>query len=277
MVPQIGREHLEHFGDIDGVIAEESALGEGLPTDGVLFLNGDCDAARPLASRTQARVVRTGFDAGNNWRARILDNGWNSTRFEVTAPEPEWCGVFEIAVPGRHMVSNALLALAAAAELRVEPESARKALSQFSGAKQRLQWSEQRGIRWLDDTYNANTDSTLASLQTLYELPCTGRRVAVLGDMAELGDHTAEAHREVGAAAYRLGIDLLVCIGRSAAHTANGASGMPQVLVFPDVERATLALRPLLQPGDCVLAKASRSSRLERLFEALKVESIENH
>ena len=277
VVPQIGREHLEHFGDIDGVIAEESALGEGLPADGVLFLNGDCNAARPLASRTSARVVRTGFDAGNDWQARILGNDWNSTRFEVTAPEPEWCGVFEIAVPGRHMVSNALLALAAAAELRVEPEAARKALSQFSGAKQRLQWSEQRGIRWLDDTYNANTDSTLASLQTLSELPCTGRRVAVLGDMAELGDHTAEAHREVGAAAYRLGIDLLVCIGRSAAHTANGASGMPQVLVFPDVGRAILALRPLLQPGDCVLAKASRSSRLERLFEALKVESIEIH
>ena len=277
VVPQIGREHLEHFGDIDGVIAEESALGEGLPADGVLFLNGDCNAARTLASRTSARVVRTGFDAGNDWQARILGNDWNSTRFEVTAPEPGWCGVFEIAVPGRHMVSNAILALAAAAELRVQPEAARKALSQFSGAKQRLQWSEQRGIRWLDDTYNANTDSTLASLQTLSELPCTGRRVAVLGDMAELGDHTAEAHREVGAAAYRLGIDLLVCIGRSAAHTANGASGMPQVLVFPDVERATLALRPLLQPGDCVLAKASRSSRLERLFEALKVESIENH
>ena len=277
VVPQIGREHLEHFGDIDGVIAEESALGEGLPADGVLFLNGDCEAARPLASRTLARVVRTGFDAGNDWQARILDNGWTSTRFEVTAPEPEWCGVFEIAVPGRHMVSNAILALAAAAELRVQPEAARKALSQFSGAKQRLQWSEQRGIRWLDDTYNANADSTLAALQTLSELPCTGRRVAVLGDMAELGEHTAEAHREVGAAAHRLGIDLLVCIGHSAGHTADGASGLRQVLTFSDVEQAVLALRPLIQPGDCVLAKASRSSRLERLFEALKGDSIENH
>jgi len=277
VVPQIGREHLEHFGDLEGVIAEESALGEGLPHDGVLFLNGDCAAARPLASRTSARVVRTGFDAGNNWRARILENGWNSTRFEITAPASEWCGVFEIAVPGRHMVSNAILALAAAAELGVQPDAARKALSGFSGAKQRLQWSEQRGIRWLDDTYNANADSTLASLQTLSELPCTGRRVAVLGDMAELGEHTAEAHREVGAAAHRLGIDLLVCIGRSAGHTANGATGMRQVLSFPDVERAALALRPLIQPGDCVLAKASRSSRLERLFEALQHERIENH
>jgi tRNA 5-methylaminomethyl-2-thiouridine biosynthesis bifunctional protein len=70
---------------------------------------------------------------------------------------------------------------------------------------------------------------------------------------------------------------LRVTVLDTAAEPANGASGMPQVLVFPDVERAILALRPLLQPGDCVLAKASRSSRLERLFEALKVESIENH
>ena len=276
VVPQIGREHLEHFGDLEGVLAEESASGEGLPHDGVLFLNGDCEAARPLASRTLARVVRTGFDAGNDWRARILQNGWNSTRFEVTAPKPDWCGVFEIAVPGRHMVSNAVLALAAAAELRVQPDAARKALSRFSGSKQRLQWSEQRGIRWLDDTYNANADSTLASLQTLSELPCTGRRVAVLGDMAELGEHTAEAHREVGAAAHRLGIDLLVCIGHSANHTADGATGMREVLAFPDVERAVPALRPIIQPGDCVLAKASRSSRLERLFAALQNESIEN-
>jgi UDP-N-acetylmuramoyl-tripeptide--D-alanyl-D-alanine ligase len=95
--------------------------------------------------------------------------------------------------------------------------------------------------------------------------------------MAELGAHTAEAHREVGAAAHRLGIDLLVCIGHSANHTADGAAGMRQVLAFPDVERAVPALRPIIQPGDCVLAKASRSSRLERLFAALQNESIENH
>ena len=276
LVPQIGREHLEHFGDLDGVIDEECALGDNLPADGILFLNGDCEAAQPLATRTRARVVLTGFGPQNSWRARILENGWNFTRFEIIAPQSEWCGVFEIAVPGRHMVSNATLALAAAAELHIRPEAARQALARFSGAKQRLQWSEQRGIRWLDDTYNANADSTLASLQTLSELPCTGRRVAVLGDMAELGEHTAEAHREVGAAAHRLGIDLLVCIGRSARHTADGAFGMHQVLAFPDVEQAVPALRPLIRSGDCILAKASRSSRLERLFEALKTETVES-
>lgn len=276
LIPQIGREHLEHFQNLEGVLQEEGALGEGLPEDGILFLNGDCEAARPLATRTRARVIRVGFGPGNDWQSRIVESGWNSTRFVVTAPRAEWSGTFEIAVPGRHMVSNATLALAAAAELGIRPEAAREALARFSGAKQRLQWSEQRGIRWLDDTYNANADSTLASLQTLSELPCTGRRVAVLGDMAELGDHTSEAHREVGAAAHRLGIDLLVCIGRSAEHTARGAAGLGQILAFPDVEQAVPALRPILRPGDCVLAKASRSSRLERLFEALKTETTDS-
>lgn len=275
LVPQIGREHLEHFGDLDGVLEEESALGEGLPADGVLFLNGDCEAARPLAHRTHARVIRAGFGPDNDWRARIVESDWHSTRFAVDAPRAEWSGIFGIAVPGRHMVSNAVLALAAAAELGIRPESAREALARFSGAKQRLQWSEQHGIRWLDDTYNANADSTLASLQTLADLPCAGRRVAVLGDMAELGEHTPEAHREVGAAAQRLGIDLLVCIGRSAEHTARGAAGLGRILAFPDVEQAVPALRPILRPGDCVLAKASRSSRLERLFEALRTETAD--
>jgi len=272
LIPQIGREHLEHFRNLDGVLEEESALGEGLPAEGVLFLNGDCEAARPLAHRTRARVIRTGFGTDNDWQARIVESDWHSTRFVIESPRAEWSGAFEIAVPGRHMVSNAILALAAAAELGIRPDAAREALARFSGAKQRLQWSEQRGIRWLDDTYNANADSTLASLQTLADLPCSGRRVAVLGDMAELGEHTPEAHQEVGAAAQRLGIDLLVCIGRSAEHTARGASGLGRILAFPDIEHAVPALRPILRAGDCVLAKASRSSRLERLFEALKTE-----
>ena len=272
VVPQIGREHLEHFGDIEGVLEEESALARTLPTEGVLFLNGDCTAACRLADLTRARVVRTGSGPGNGWRARALGTDWDGTRFELEAPDPRWNGTYTVGVPGRHMVSNAVLAIAVAAELGVDPGAARGALAGFRGARQRLQGSERRGIRWLDDTYNANADSTLASLRTLADLPCRGRRIAVLGDMAELGEHTAEAHREVGAEASRLGIDLLVCVGRSAADTASGAGDPDRVLRFPDVESAASALRPLLRPGDCVLAKASRSSRLERLLEWLASE-----
>ena len=112
------------------------------------------------------------------------------------------------------------------------------------------------------------------------ELPQRGRVErqhlgVVTPDDEERGgtDRPQPSAREVGAAARRLGIDLLVCVGRSATHTALGARGMPGLLQFPDVESAIPALRPVLRPGDCVLAKASRSSRLERIFEALKTES----
>lgn len=270
LIPSIGREHLEHFGDLDGVVTEESALGEGLPAEGVLVLNGDQDTSPVLASRTRARVVRAGFGPQNEWRARLTATRWESTAFHLTAPNPRWCGEFELGMPGRHMVANAVVALAAAAEMDANPEAARSALARFSGAKQRLQWTDLGGVRLLDDTYNANADSMLAALETLSDLPCAGRRVAVLGDMAELGSHAESAHREVGAAAVRLGIDVVVAIGRFASLTSAGADGAQQTLAFPDVEAALPAVRTLIKPGDTILAKASRSSRLERVIEALR-------
>ncbi len=270
LVPSIGREHLEHFGDLAGVVEEESALGRGLSQQGVLVLGGDMPSADVLAAATRARVVRAGFVAGNDWRVRLTATRWESTSFQLTAPHPEWCLEFELGVPGRHMVANAAVALAAAAAMGAEPEPARRALAAFRGAKQRLQWTEQAGVRLLDDTYNANADSMLAALQTLSDLPCAGRRVAILGDMAELGSHAGEAHREVGAAAGRLGLDVLVAIGRHSELTREAAAGTKTRLSFPDVESALPAVRDLLRNGDTVLAKASRSSRLERVIEALR-------
>jgi UDP-N-acetylmuramoyl-tripeptide--D-alanyl-D-alanine ligase len=270
LVPSIGREHLEHFVDLEGVLAEESALGEALPADGLLVVNGDQDSSAVLASRTRARVVRAGFGPRNEWRARLAATRWESTVFLLAAPNPRWCGEFELGMPGRHMVANAVVALAAAAEMDVDPEDARMALARFSGTKQRLQWTDMGGVRLLDDTYNANADSMLAALQTLSDLPCAGRRVAVLGDMAELGSHAESAHREVGAAAARLGIDVVVAIGHFATLTSAGANGARQILAFPDVEAALPSVRALVRPGDTILAKASRSSRLERVVEALR-------
>lgn len=270
LVPSIGREHLEYFGDLDGVVEEESALGRGLRPGGTLVLNGDMPAAAVLGSRTAAAVIRAGFGEECGWRVRITATRWESTVFHLSCPDAEWAGSYELGVPGRHMVANAAVALAAARVLGADPTAARSALATFRGAKQRLQWTEQGGVRLLDDTYNANADSMLAALQTLSDLPCAGRRVAILGDMAELGSHAGEAHREVGAAAGRLGLDVLVVIGRHAGLTAEAADGTRTRIAFPDVESALPAVRELVRRGDTVLAKASRSSRLERIMEGLR-------
>ena len=271
VITSIGREHLEFFGDLDGVVREEAAVAEVLPTandGGVLFLDGDSPFASILASCTRARVVRVGFGGTNDWSAEIVSMDWTSTSFRVRCPRPEWSGLFSMNLPGRHSVPNALYALAVSCELGVEPTAARDGLAAFRPASRRLACREVAGVRILDDSYNANADSMLAALRTFAELPCLGRRWAVLGDMAELGEATEEAHREVGLAAARLGIGPVVAIGRRSGITV-AASGRDGDLAFGDAEPAARLLLGELRSGDAVLVKASRSSALDRIVDRL--------
>jgi UDP-N-acetylmuramoyl-tripeptide--D-alanyl-D-alanine ligase len=137
--------------------------------------------------------------------------------------------------------------------------------------KMRMQFWEARGLRVLDDCYNANADSMLAALQTLADLPCAGQRVAVLGDMAELGEHTAAAHEEIGRRAAELKIDRVVAVGKFAKGTADTASeGGLEAKIFSDVTAAASELPKLVKAGDLILLKASRSTGLERVGEALR-------
>jgi UDP-N-acetylmuramoyl-tripeptide--D-alanyl-D-alanine ligase len=124
----------------------------------------------------------------------------------------------------------------------------------------------------LDDSYNANADSMVAALETLAQFPCTGQRWAVLGDMAEQGRHTEEAHEEVGRRAGELHLNRLVAIGQWAESTAVAAqaAGLEQVHVFGGVDSTLEVLPRWLRPGDVVLVKGSRVSGLERLVAALQ-------
>jgi UDP-N-acetylmuramyl pentapeptide synthase len=136
----------------------------------------------------------------------------------------------------------------------------------------RLELWETGGVCILDDAYNANADSTLVALQVLNELPCKGRRVAVLGDMAELGAQTEASHAEVGRATAELGVGQLFAVGKMASVTAQAArdGGLNRVIEFADVESAAPALKTFLKTGDLVLLKGSRSAGLERIAEVLK-------
>lgn len=272
VITSIGREHLKFFGDLAGVVKEEGFVGEVLPATGKLFINGDSEWASALAQRTNATVVRVGFGEANDWRVTSFRVGEDGVTFAVVAPQRGCSGEYKVQLLGRHQVPNALLALAAGTELGVTPEQARRGLAECAPPKMRLQTWSVGGIRVLDDTYNANADSMLAALQTLHDFPCTGRRVAVLGDMAELGAHTAAAHREIGRHAAELGVQSLVAVGRWARTTLDAAreAGLGEGHEFADVAKVTAELKTLLQPGDVVLLKASRSAGLERAAEALR-------
>jgi len=271
VITSIGREHLEFFGDLKGVLQEEGWLAELLPPaeqGGVLVLDGSSPWAGELAGRSRARVVRAGFGPLNDWTAGIRALDWSGTTFSVRSPRSEWDGEYTIILPGRHSVPNALYALAVACELGVEPTAARDGLAAFQPAPRRLNVQAAGGVHILDDTYNANADSVLAALQTLSDLPCAGRRVAVLGDMAELGPHAETAHAEVGKAAARFGFEAVFTVGRYSAITA-GAAGQGLASAFADVEAATATVLEELRAGDTLLVKASRSSGLEKLVDIL--------
>jgi UDP-N-acetylmuramoyl-tripeptide--D-alanyl-D-alanine ligase len=274
LITNIWREHLEFFGDLDGVAEEEGWLAELLPKDGALFINGDNERAGKVAARTKARVVRAGFGEKNDWRvARIrLDKGGST--FQIAAPEAEFSGEYRLNLLGRHQVANAALVIAAAAKLGLKYAQISGGLAACPPPKMRMQYWEANGVRVLDDAYNANTDSMIAALETLCDLPLQGRRVAILGDMGELGSHSASAHAEVGRHAARLGVGQLFAVGALAAGTARAAraAGLKRVIEFADVESAVTAVRKFLKTGDVVLLKASRAARLERIAESLKTE-----
>jgi UDP-N-acetylmuramoyl-tripeptide--D-alanyl-D-alanine ligase len=272
VITSIGREHLEFFGDLEGVAREEGWLAELLPPDGTLFLSGDGEWRETLAKRTNARVVTAGFAPDNDWRATELKPDLEGTRFEVITPNREFSGSYRIKLHGRHQVGNALYAVAVGCELGLSPEQVRTGLAECKPAKMRLETWSVNGVCVLDDSYNANADSVAAALETLREMPCSGRRVAVLGDMAELGPHAPAAHEEVGRRAAESGVNHLFVVGRMAGLTAGSArsAGLAAVEEFAEVPVAAEALKAFLRPGDVVLLKASRSSRLERIADALR-------
>jgi UDP-N-acetylmuramoyl-tripeptide--D-alanyl-D-alanine ligase len=272
VITSIGREHLEFFGNVDRVADEEGWLAELLPADGKLFISGDNQWTRGIVERTRAAVVRAGFSDANDWRVQSpkVDDG--GITFWMQAPKVDFSGEYRIQLLGRHQVLNAAYAIAVGAEMGLSRQEIEQGLIECQPAKMRMQLWEMNGVLILEDCYNANADSMLAALQTLQELPCQGRRVAVLGDMAEQGAHSEAAHEEVGRRAAELGIGQLLTVGKMAAVTAQAAkdAGLTRVMEFADVDTAAAAVKSFMKSGDLILLKASRSARLERIGEALK-------
>jgi len=213
-----------------------------------------------------------GWGQRNAWRVSSLRQDRQGIAFRVVAPRADFSGEYRLGLLGRHQAVNALFAIAIAADLGLTRLEVERGLAECKPSKMRLQLWESNGVRVLDDAYNANADSMAAALLTLRELPCKGRRVAVLGDMAELGAQSEQAHEEVGRRAAEMGVGQLFAVGKMASVTARGArqAGLNRVMEFSEVDTAAVAVKSFLKEGDLVLLKASRAARLERIAELLR-------
>jgi UDP-N-acetylmuramoyl-tripeptide--D-alanyl-D-alanine ligase len=255
------------MGSLEAIAKEKASLAWALRRGAPAFIGADSPRLVAAVQGAPARIVTYGLAKGADVRAAlVLDRGDAGTRFEVAGFPP-----VELKLIGMHQVSNALAALAVAREQRLDPAAVVAALSAHRPLKGRMQVQHASGATLLVDHYNANPDSMRAALATLAGWPRASRRIAVLGDMKELGETAARLHREVGEAVRAAE---LWAVGAHAADYAAGARAAgANVRTFPDKPAVAAALREQLGPGVVILFKASRGAALEDVLAELPVEA----
>src|SRR6266853_1987951 len=265
IITNIGVAHIEFMGSREAIADEKGALVEAVSVGGTVVLNADDPFSARVAARARAKVVLAGTTDGTT-RAAEISQSEHGTEFTILEGAHR-CRA-QLPVPGLHMVQNALLAVAAGRVFGVSLEECAAGLAAAPLAKARLQIKDIAGVQFLDDSYNANPDSMKAALRTLVELDADGKRIAVLGEMLELGEESERGHREVGETAASLKIDKLIAIGEVAAAIADGArqAGLQSTAVVKSTSEAADLLSQMVQPGDLVLIKGSRAARTEEVI-----------
>lgn len=269
LITNIGPAHLLQMHDLEAIARAKFELLEMLPDDGLAFLNADDERLRSQAIVPHGRTVTFGISPQAGYRATgIRSLGNRGTEFTVPG-----LGLLHLHTWGQHNVYNALAAIAAGRELGVGADELRAALEGFRPSPMRMERLEIGPITVFNDAYNANPPSMRAALEVLMDAPAAGRRIAVLGDMCELGSEEISAHREIGRMAASLSPDRLITVGRLAAEIRREAlaKGYPagHAEHCADAGQAASTLKEMLADGDVVLLKASRAVHLEEILEFL--------
>ena len=264
IITGIGTAHIQHLRSQDEIACEKGDLLERLPSSGYAILPAHDNFLSQLRRRTTAQIIEVGFDRGNIRATQIIPD-WTGSHFVIKGD----FGSAEAFLPitGKHMVGNALLAIAAGVISGISLADCAASLSSIQLTGGRLGRIERRGVTLIDDTYNANPDSMVAALETLGSIPSNGRKIAVLGAMGELGDHAAIGYERVGKAAAPL-INILICVGNEASAIAQAATatGLHDVRLVANQREAATLLSSLALAGDLILLKASRSARMEEVI-----------
>ena len=272
VITNIHMTHIELLGALDAIADAKGELLDFLPSDGAAILNADDAYFDYLSRRSNARVVS--FGEGPKAEVRAVSAGLDAKgccSFEVITPT----GSFDVRVPvpGEHNIKDALAAIAVGEALGIAHEHMREALANFKAPEKRSNViPTRRGFVIIDDTYNASPASTLSALKTLSMME-GGRKIAVLGDMLELGEHAVNAHMEMGRAVREHGVDMLVVVGQLAKLISRAAidAGLPvdAVSEYDDSWQAARELPGKLRERDVALVKGSRAMKMERVVEGL--------
>ncbi|HEX5227287.1 MAG TPA: UDP-N-acetylmuramoyl-tripeptide--D-alanyl-D-alanine ligase [Bryobacteraceae bacterium] len=264
VVTNVGHAHVENFDSIEGVAAAKRELIESLPPDGIAVLNADDPLVIRFRDGHPGRTITFGMGAGADFRAEQVQLSDSGVSFTVGGVQ------FESSLLGRHSILNILAGLAVASIYGVQPARLTEAVKNLATSKMRGERMVRDGVTILNDCYNSNPDAARAMIDVLRETPAK-RRIAVLGEMLELGRWSESLHRDVGSYVAKSGIDVLVGIRGEASHLVDAArqSGLAvdAAFFFPDSASAGEYLRGIAHPGDVILFKGSRGTHVETALE----------
>lgn len=266
IITMIGVSHLENLGTRENILKAKMEICAGLPDGAPLVLNADNDLLPTAQIPTRLRPVWFGIEKEADVRAQNVQTGAQGTNFTIV---DRTYGSFQAQIPtvGLHTVYDALAAYTAATRLGLDPAACAQALSRYQTTGMRQNIVEKGGVTVIEDCYNASPDSMKAAISVLKELPNT-RKIALLGDMLELGEASEEGHRQTGVWVAQAGIDVLIAYGPRSAAMAQAAQAQGVTTVHcQNAQEVLQCLQQFVQPGDALLAKASHAMKLEDLLQ----------
>jgi UDP-N-acetylmuramoyl-tripeptide--D-alanyl-D-alanine ligase len=290
LITNIGISHIEFLGSREGILKAKLEVATFFDETSTLIVNADCDLLSP-----ESKILRDD-QASKGYRLESVASACQTDKAQFAPAAAEYTisdicdfgdkGIkytletltetidISLPLPGAHNATNATLAIAAGELLGITPAEAAQALASAQLTEKRLAIKEARGIKIIDDTYNACPASVMSAITTLMKTDADkeGRRIAIIGDMYELGQETENGHRQVGEFAAESGVDILIAVGDLARDYVAGAGGhMPteNVLYFPEKAELIECLPEIVRAGDIIMVKASRGMKMEEIVNAL--------
>ena len=265
VITNIGASHLERLGDLDGVFNEKINIVAGLKKGGTLIVNADDERLCKVKATKNYKVVTFGVRRGVLKPEKLKWTENLCADFYIGRTH------FVLNVPGDHNLYDALAAIAVGEALRIPKGDIAKALAGFTSTSMRMEIKNANGFKIISDCYNANPSSTKMALQTIGNMKVEAKRIAVLGDMLELGKESGNLHKQIGAMVPEMNFDILIAVGNDAKKYVEGAKsrGMKNVFHYDSVDDAVDCLSQTVAEGDVVLVKGSRGMHMERVVDAL--------
>ncbi|GMA99702.1 UDP-N-acetylmuramoyl-tripeptide--D-alanyl-D-alanine ligase [Pelosinus sp. IPA-1] len=265
IITNIGETHLELLGSIENIASAKAELLEFIPKSGLSLLNADNSYVKKMSKQVNSRVQFFGLEQGDI-KAENIQMGTQNMKFSCRFAHHEF--PVEIPAIGKHNVYNGLAAIALGLELGLNVEEICAGFKNFNASPMRLHIEKLSDYLVINDAYNASPMSMVAAIDTLVEV-AKGRKVAVLGDMLELGPVAIEAHGNIGDRLAFCQVDIVVTVGELATNIARRASacGIKKVVACANHKEAQEALQKLIEPGDTILVKGSRGMKMENIIK----------